>query len=234
MMSQMFHVVKCFRCDCFQVQQVKKVKRWTCKVCGEKQSLLKEFAGGSGADCGRHVRRLNAGRGAASEEAAARSLRKRQEEQTGSGHRRHQQQVFPTQVSRWSKYVDPPEDEDNQDILKDVWCFQSNSMTDRKRKRDADGRHRSNVDTPDVRRRPPPSSGPDVADTPGPEIAVTWPRPLLPASSSASDRGPAAAFVTADGGPRRTAAAHPPVTWPRPLLPASSMFDSGEDFDVAF
>ncbi|XP_061644552.1 MRN complex-interacting protein isoform X2 [Phyllopteryx taeniolatus] len=206
-MSQMFHVVKCFRCDCFQVQQVKKVKKWTCKVCGEKQSLLKEFAGGSGADCGRHVRRLNAGRGAASEEAAARSLRKRQEEQTGSGDRRHQQQV-----SRWSKYVDPPEDDDNEDILKDVCCFHGNSMTDRKRKLDADGRHRSNVDTPDVRRRPPPSSGPDVA--------VTWPRPLLPASSSTSDRGSAAPFVTADGGPR-----------PRPLLPASSMFDSGEDFD---
>uniref|UniRef100_A0A665TX25 MRN complex-interacting protein N-terminal domain-containing protein n=1 Tax=Echeneis naucrates TaxID=173247 RepID=A0A665TX25_ECHNA len=42
--------------------------RWSCKVCGQKQSLLKEFGRGSGADCRRHVQRLNAMRGAMIEE----------------------------------------------------------------------------------------------------------------------------------------------------------------------
>ncbi|KAM9849449.1 MRN complex-interacting protein isoform 3-T3 [Aulostomus maculatus] len=39
-MSQVFHVVRCFACQSFQVQQVK-TKQWSCKLCGEKQSLLK-------------------------------------------------------------------------------------------------------------------------------------------------------------------------------------------------
>uniref|UniRef100_A0AAQ5YJE5 MRN complex-interacting protein N-terminal domain-containing protein n=1 Tax=Amphiprion ocellaris TaxID=80972 RepID=A0AAQ5YJE5_AMPOC len=41
------------------VCQVKKVNRWSCKLCGEKQSLLKEYGRGSGADCRRHVQKLN-------------------------------------------------------------------------------------------------------------------------------------------------------------------------------
>ncbi|XP_061690492.1 MRN complex-interacting protein [Syngnathoides biaculeatus] len=160
-MSQMFHVVKCFSCDCFQAQQVKKVKKWTCKLCGEKQSLLEEFAGGSGADCRRHVQRLNAQRGAAWEEAHLRSLRKWREEQTGSEDRHHHQ-ASSTRLSRWSKYVDPPED---------VRCFRGNS---RETKLDADGRHRSNAD---AMPRPPASSRP----------GVTSARPPLPASSVAPD-----------------------------------------------
>uniref|UniRef100_A0A3Q3KEY8 MRN complex-interacting protein N-terminal domain-containing protein n=1 Tax=Monopterus albus TaxID=43700 RepID=A0A3Q3KEY8_MONAL len=41
--------------------QVKKMNRWICKLCGEKQSL--EFGRGPGADCRRHVQKLNAMRG---------------------------------------------------------------------------------------------------------------------------------------------------------------------------
>uniref|UniRef100_A0A672GK00 MRN complex-interacting protein N-terminal domain-containing protein n=1 Tax=Salarias fasciatus TaxID=181472 RepID=A0A672GK00_SALFA len=67
-MVQEFHVVRCFSCESFQVQQVKKATRWTCKLCGEKQSLLKEFGRGSGADCRRHVQKLNAMRGSMMEE----------------------------------------------------------------------------------------------------------------------------------------------------------------------
>ncbi|CAK6980827.1 MRN complex-interacting protein isoform X1 [Scomber scombrus] len=67
-MSQQFHVLRCVTCQSFQVQQVKKVNRWSCKLCGEKQSLLKEFGRGSGADCRRHVQKLNAMRGAVMEE----------------------------------------------------------------------------------------------------------------------------------------------------------------------
>lgn len=62
-MVQEFNVLRCFSCQTFQVQQVKKAKKWTCKVCGEKQSLIKEFGRGAAADCRRHVQKLNALRG---------------------------------------------------------------------------------------------------------------------------------------------------------------------------
>uniref|UniRef100_A0A8C5IAX2 MRN complex-interacting protein N-terminal domain-containing protein n=1 Tax=Gouania willdenowi TaxID=441366 RepID=A0A8C5IAX2_GOUWI len=48
--------------------QVKKVNKWSCKMCGIKQSLLKEYGRGSGADCRRQVQKLNAMRGAKLEE----------------------------------------------------------------------------------------------------------------------------------------------------------------------
>uniref|UniRef100_A0A672KS07 UPF0544 protein C5orf45 homolog n=1 Tax=Sinocyclocheilus grahami TaxID=75366 RepID=A0A672KS07_SINGR len=40
-MVQEFHVLRCFSCQTYQVQQMKKSKTWTCKVCGEKQSVKK-------------------------------------------------------------------------------------------------------------------------------------------------------------------------------------------------
>ncbi|XP_038052478.1 MRN complex-interacting protein-like [Patiria miniata] len=58
-MPQEFHVVRCYACQIFQVQQVKKISKWVCKMCGEKQSLKKEYGRGSGQDCRRHVQRLN-------------------------------------------------------------------------------------------------------------------------------------------------------------------------------
>ncbi|XP_040200919.1 MRN complex-interacting protein isoform X1 [Rana temporaria] len=58
-MVQEFHVLCCFSCHTFQVHQVKKSKTWTCKLCGEKQSLIKVFGQGSAADCRRHVQKLN-------------------------------------------------------------------------------------------------------------------------------------------------------------------------------
>lgn len=39
-MSQQFNVVKCFQCAMFQVDIDKKsTNKWTCKLCGSKQSL---------------------------------------------------------------------------------------------------------------------------------------------------------------------------------------------------
>ncbi|KAK1903937.1 MRN complex-interacting protein [Dissostichus eleginoides] len=70
-MGQEFLVLRCFTCQSFQV---KKVNKWTCKLCGEKQSLLKEFGRGSGADCRRHVQKLNAMRGAKMEDQEQHTL----------------------------------------------------------------------------------------------------------------------------------------------------------------
>uniref|UniRef100_A0A672RAX9 MRN complex-interacting protein N-terminal domain-containing protein n=1 Tax=Sinocyclocheilus grahami TaxID=75366 RepID=A0A672RAX9_SINGR len=58
-MVQESHVLRCFSRQAFQVQQVKKSMKWTCKVCGEKQSLMQEFGRGTAANCRRHVQKLN-------------------------------------------------------------------------------------------------------------------------------------------------------------------------------
>uniref|UniRef100_A0A8K9UW62 MRN complex-interacting protein N-terminal domain-containing protein n=1 Tax=Oncorhynchus mykiss TaxID=8022 RepID=A0A8K9UW62_ONCMY len=66
-MVQEFHVLRCCSCQTYQVQQVKKSKKWNCKLCGEKQS----FGRGSGVDCRRHVQKANARRGEILEEKEA-------------------------------------------------------------------------------------------------------------------------------------------------------------------
>ncbi|XP_054831154.1 MRN complex-interacting protein [Eublepharis macularius] len=58
-MAQQFQVLRCCFCHIFQVQQVKKSKKWNCKICNEKQSVLKVFGQGSGSDCRHHVQTLN-------------------------------------------------------------------------------------------------------------------------------------------------------------------------------
>ncbi|XP_022617066.1 MRN complex-interacting protein [Seriola dumerili] len=143
-MVQEFHVVRCFSCESFQVQQVKKVNRWSCKVCGDKQSLLKEFGRGTGADCRRHVQKLNAMRGAMIEKQEQNTWSLwEQVEADGEEEPEEERdnQVRQTQVSRWCKYLDEPEEaneegepeEDN--ILMDRQQLHGNNMTDRKRKR---------------------------------------------------------------------------------------------------
>ncbi|XP_070769809.1 MRN complex-interacting protein [Enoplosus armatus] len=143
-MVQEFHVLQCFSCQSFQVQQVKKVNRWSCKVCGEKQSLLKEFGRGSGADCRRHVQKLNALRGAMMEEQEHNSWSQwKQVEADGEDEpEEHDQltthsQVTQTRVSRWSKYLDTPEKAEPQEenVSMDRQQLHGNNMIDRKRKR---------------------------------------------------------------------------------------------------
>jgi predicted RNA-binding Zn-ribbon protein involved in translation (DUF1610 family) len=42
-MPQVFRVVRCFSCDAFQVDQKKKVNKFSCKICNEKQSVRKVY-----------------------------------------------------------------------------------------------------------------------------------------------------------------------------------------------
>ncbi|EAT43334.1 AAEL005235-PA [Aedes aegypti] len=58
-MPQELRVVCCFQCRKFQSDIVKKSKKWTCKMCGAKQSLVKEFARGSGRECRLLVQQLS-------------------------------------------------------------------------------------------------------------------------------------------------------------------------------
>ncbi|KRT81704.1 hypothetical protein AMK59_5666 [Oryctes borbonicus] len=58
-MPQELHVVRCYNCEAFQVDIVKKVPKWICKICGEKQSLKKVYAKGTGKECREFVKDLN-------------------------------------------------------------------------------------------------------------------------------------------------------------------------------
>ncbi|XP_058654423.1 MRN complex-interacting protein isoform X2 [Onychostoma macrolepis] len=108
-MVQEFHVLRCFSCQTFQVQQVKKSKKWTCKVCGEKQSLIKEFGQGSAADCRRHVQKLNALRGQMLEVNSEELLSQREPDENEDvleSLDQNPKSEEVDQVSRWSKYTD--------------------------------------------------------------------------------------------------------------------------------
>ncbi|XP_068181533.1 MRN complex-interacting protein [Antennarius striatus] len=141
-MVQEFHVLRCFSCQSFQVQQVKKAHRWSCKLCGEKQSLLKEFGRGSGADCRRHVQKLNAMRGAAMEEQECNTLLLWEKVEAKGANEPQEQgddKVTQTLGSRWTKYLDTPDEAEPQmieeNILMDRQQLHGNNRTDRKRKR---------------------------------------------------------------------------------------------------
>lgn len=82
-MPQVFRALQCYACQAFQVQQVTKAKRWACKLCGEKQSVLRVFAQGSGRECRLAVQALNQRRGEIETKhgtAALRAIEARSEE----------------------------------------------------------------------------------------------------------------------------------------------------------
>ncbi|XP_055542041.1 MRN complex-interacting protein [Wyeomyia smithii] len=58
-MPQQLRVVRCYQCKKFQSDIVKKAPKWVCKLCGSKQSLIKEFARGSGKECRLLVQQLS-------------------------------------------------------------------------------------------------------------------------------------------------------------------------------
>ncbi|KAI9551377.1 UPF0544 protein C5orf45-like protein [Daphnia sinensis] len=67
-MPQEFCVHKCYSCSMFQVHILKKSSnKWTCKMCGEKQSVNKVFGQGSAKDCREHVQKLNLLKGMSAE-----------------------------------------------------------------------------------------------------------------------------------------------------------------------
>ncbi|XP_018544621.1 MRN complex-interacting protein [Lates calcarifer] len=247
-MVQEFHVVRCFSCESFQVQQVKKVNRWSCKVCGERQSLLKEFGRGSGADCRRHVQKLNATRGAMMEEEEhnALSLWEQVEadgEETPEEGRDDQAQQ--TQVSRWSKYLDTPEEAgleeepEEENVLMDRQTLHGNSMTDRKRKR-ADSPEQLNCSSLRKRVRPstttrttsPTQSSPTQSSPPC-EMRISPPSLSTGAVSrwtrflSSDCQVQEGEELSVSGWSQSAGGA----VRPRPLFPVSSLFEIEDEFN---
>lgn len=91
--------------------QVKKSLKWTCKACGEKQSFFRAYGEGSGADCRRHVQKLNLLQGQISE-LSLRSLEESvnaEEEENADPlqavHASLQEKPQPSE-SRWLKYLE--------------------------------------------------------------------------------------------------------------------------------
>ncbi|XP_032126136.1 MRN complex-interacting protein isoform X5 [Sapajus apella] len=108
---QHFRVLRCCSCRLFQAHQVKKNVKWTCKACGEKQSFLRAYGEGSGADCRRHVQKLNLLQGQVSE-LPLRSLEETvsASEEENMGHQQagnvKQQEKSQPSGSRWLKYLE--------------------------------------------------------------------------------------------------------------------------------
>ncbi|TFK09570.1 connector enhancer of kinase suppressor of ras 2-like [Platysternon megacephalum] len=128
-MGQRFQALRCFSCGTFQVHQVKKSKKWSCKVCGEKQMLLKVYGQGSGSDCRRHVQKLNLLR--AGMEVAAEGTSccieepvNNDKENTGVPQEENvgwqeEDVEFSPSVSRWNKYLDKDSEDQEEEVYTD-------------------------------------------------------------------------------------------------------------------
>jgi small-conductance mechanosensitive channel len=102
----------------FQVQMVRKDKKWTCKTCGSKQSIIKVFASSTKASEVRPiVQQLNMKRGTLEEEMT-KELNGHEEEDSF--------QTMPTNqtkeemVEKWGKYLDNDESEEETETQDDV------------------------------------------------------------------------------------------------------------------
>ncbi|XP_069387323.1 MRN complex-interacting protein isoform X2 [Paralichthys olivaceus] len=220
-MVQEFHVVRCFSCEKFQVQQVKKATRWTCKICGEKQSLLKEVGRGSGADCRRHVQKLNAMVGAMLEEQE--SLWDAEEENDD------QVTVTQSQVSRWSKYLDTPEEAE----LEEEQQLHGKNMTDRKR-RDSPEQFCRNPERPSARTSSPPESSRARSRSPDENQVSCGHFSRWTCYLGCDSRVQESCDPVVSGGVSKTGATSLScgnvITSSRPLLPVSSLFETKDDF----
>uniref|UniRef100_A0A8C6DUZ3 MRN complex interacting protein n=1 Tax=Moschus moschiferus TaxID=68415 RepID=A0A8C6DUZ3_MOSMO len=108
---QQARVLRCCCCSLFQAHQVKKSLKWTCKACGKKQSFLQAYGEGSGADCRRHVQKLNLLQGQISEmslRSLGESVSANEEENVGPWQAAHAspQEKFQPSKNRWLKYLE--------------------------------------------------------------------------------------------------------------------------------
>ncbi|KAJ8015478.1 hypothetical protein DPEC_G00026560 [Dallia pectoralis] len=185
-MVQEFHVLRCYSCQTYQVHQVKKSKKWNCKMCGEKQSVLKEFGRGSGVDCRCHVQKLNARRGEILEQdqkawSQCEVGNMAEEELVDRGQRHGSHNSAETKGSRWTKYLQMTEDtakveEEDENVYMDRNNLHGNiQLRKRKRGREEESTHLSGdgdsgpptgwmtrEKTPKTRHNRPPSSSAHV------------------------------------------------------------------------
>ncbi|XP_005096819.1 uncharacterized protein LOC101846282 [Aplysia californica] len=114
-----FHVLQCADCNTFQVLQVTKTNKWKCKLCGSKQSVRKVYGRGTGADCRRHVQKLNTVRGHVDQELCDLRLERANNATVDSAefHGTSGEYEWPKsgkneQISKWSQFVESGKEED--------------------------------------------------------------------------------------------------------------------------
>ncbi|XP_052764842.1 uncharacterized protein LOC128206455 [Mya arenaria] len=113
-MPQEFQVVQCYSCSTFQVHQVKKALKWACKMCGEKQSIKKVFGRGTGAECRQHVQKLNTRRGDLDTIKQTVTLASDVDLlDDNTAETATEMQYVPTEIGKWSQFVDAQQDGDN-------------------------------------------------------------------------------------------------------------------------
>ncbi|KAH8380249.1 hypothetical protein KR009_009681 [Drosophila setifemur] len=104
-MSQQIRVLQCFECKMYQVDLVKKSNKWECKICRQKQDLLKEFFRGSGPECRAKVQQLNLERGQREEQNLI--LKAQQQlEQENSSPEKQENLPLHQKPNKWASYVD--------------------------------------------------------------------------------------------------------------------------------
>ncbi|XP_017043334.1 MRN complex-interacting protein [Drosophila ficusphila] len=109
-MSQQIRVVQCIQCKMYQVDIVKKANKWECKLCRQKQNLLKELFRGSGPECRAKVQQLNLERGMQEEKLEEKLLDKAMQQMEDDENLSEEPEniPIPTKVNKWASYVDGP------------------------------------------------------------------------------------------------------------------------------
>ncbi|CAD5119464.1 DgyrCDS8070 [Dimorphilus gyrociliatus] len=116
-MPQCFHVVKCYSCWTYQVQIVKKVKKFQCKMCGEKQSVKLVIFEGSAKDCRHIAQDKNLKKGQLFEELAQKSSESSNESDTDQVEEKViSSGTYDSRIvsgaSKWDKYLTSAEGEE--------------------------------------------------------------------------------------------------------------------------
>eukprot|EP00039_Didymoeca_costata_P006374 m.89623 g.89623 ORF g.89623 m.89623 type:complete len:178 (-) comp13232_c0_seq5:52-585(-) len=116
-MPQIFQVLRCYACKTYQVQQRKKVNKWVCSMCGEKQSVQHVFTEGTGKQCRSTVQSINLKKGmaeAAQGELAMEALAEMDADSEAVASL--QQEVTSKKTkSKWSVFLET-EEEDETDL----------------------------------------------------------------------------------------------------------------------
>ncbi|CAF0765886.1 unnamed protein product [Brachionus calyciflorus] len=125
-MPQIFNIVKCYQCNMYQVDIDKKsTNKWTCKLCGSKQSLKQIFFQGESKDCRLKVQQLNEMGSKIQEQIAETKLNYLENQTNQQQHQNsyennsnvsYQQQNIlsnATKVSKWARFLTNDSDDDN-------------------------------------------------------------------------------------------------------------------------
>ncbi|XP_016936348.4 MRN complex-interacting protein [Drosophila suzukii] len=108
-MSQEIRVLQCIQCKMYQVDIVKKANKWQCKICRQKQNMLKEFFRGSGPECRVKVQQLNLERGVQEEKLEEDLFLTAQEQLDQKENSLEKQKSTPQRkTNKWADYVDEP------------------------------------------------------------------------------------------------------------------------------